>query len=382
MAILFLTENFPPIVGGTSRWFWEICRRAPCSEVVVGAGACNGDRQFDRAHSLRVERLPLFFADLGLFSMDGWKRYRRATARVRRLIRSSSLAAVRCGRLLPEGWVALRAGHPYACFVHGEELNTYATSRQLTWMARRVLRRADFLIANSAHTAGVLQQRWPMPRDGIRLLHPGVDTRRFAPAPPDPAARARLGWGERPVVLTVGRLQKRKGHDHMIEALAALVPRFPDLLYAVVGGGEERGALQEAARRLRLTEHVRFHGEVDDETAVCAYQQCDLFVLPHRRVAGDFEGFGMVLLEAAACGKAVIAGDAGGSAEALRHGESGLLVDCARVDALAGAVGELLGDRERRERMGTAGRRLAERDFDFDAGSADMAEVLGIGAAR
>ncbi len=382
MAVLFLTENFPPVVGGTARWFWEICRRLPRSEVVIAAGACAGDRRFDLGHGLRVERLPLSFSDLGLLSMASWKRYRSATAYVRGVMRRESLVAVRCGRLLPEGWIALRSKRPYACFVQGEELNTYATSRQLTWMARRVLRRAVHLIACADNTARILEVRWQVPRQAIRVLHPGVDTRRFVPVARDRAARTALGWGERTVVLTVGRLQKRKGHDHMIEAVGVLVRRFPDLLYAVVGDGAERASLVELVQRLNLSDHVRFHGEVDDDTLLRAYQQCDLFALPHRCVAGDFEGFGMALLEAAACEKAVIAGDRGGSAEALRAGETGLMVDCDRTDVLGEAVAELLGDDARRQQMGIAGRRFVERQFDFDARVASTAEALGVRPAR
>src|SRR5262249_6378383 len=154
-----------------------------------------------------------------------------------------------CGRCLPEGWMALvvsqLTGVPYALYVHGEEMNTASTSRELTWMARRVLARAQFIIANSRNTPGILCNEWNLPVERIRVLHPGVDTKRFVPAPRDPAARARLGWGTRPVILTVGRLQKRKGHDQLIAALPAVRERFPDVLYAIAGEGEERPHLEQ-----------------------------------------------------------------------------------------------------------------------------------------
>ncbi len=120
---------------------------------------------------------------------------------------------------------------------------------------------------------------------------------------------------------------------------------------------------------------MRFHGALDDAQVISAYQQCDLFALPNRTDAGDVEGFGIVLLEAQACGRAVLAGDSGGTAETLRRDETGVLVDCTRAEVLAAALAELLADGVRRERMGAAARRWAE-GFDFDARAAEAAAVL------
>src|SRR5205814_1805956 len=108
------------------------------------------------------------------------------------------------------------------------------------------------------------------------------------------------------------------------------------------------------------------------------YQQCDLFVLPNREVNGDFEGFGMVLVEAQACGKPVIAGDSGGTRETMRPGETGLLVNCEGPELLANEVSELLLDRARREQMGSAARCWAEEQFDWQRLAARMKNVLEI----
>ncbi len=366
MTALLISENFPPAIGGTARWFWELYRRLPRTDVVIAAGERAGVVEFDRTHDLRVERLPLSFRDCGLFGWESWRRYRGVASRLRDLIRRHAIDQLHGGRLLPEGWLALRCGRPYACYVHGEELNTAETSRQLTWMVVRVLRRASFLVANSQHTAQLLEHRWHVPPETIRILHPGVDSQRFLPADPDERVRTELGWSGRIVILTVGRLQKRKGHDRMIQAVAALRRDFPSVLYAIIGDGEERGPLQDQVGREGLSDFVRFYGEVDDRLLIGAYQQCDLFVLPNRNEGGDFEGFGMVLLEAQACGKAVVAGDSGGTAETLRAGETGVIARCEDPDELSAAVASLLGDRKRREGMEIAARRWITGRFDFD----------------
>ena len=143
------------------------------------------------------------------------------------------------------------------------------------------------------------------------------------PAARDEDVRRSLGWEGRRVVLTVGRLQKRKGHDMMIRSLPQVRQEVSDVLYAVAGDGEERAALARAVTDLGLGGQVQFLGEVDENTLLRCYQQCDLFALPNRQVGSDIEGFGMVLLEAQACGKPVLAGDSGGTAETLVAGAEG-----------------------------------------------------------
>jgi len=381
MRALLVSENFPPRIGGSARWLWELYRRLPRADVTVAAGSCPGDAAFDRGHDLRVARLPLSFPDLGVLSPPIWLHYRRAARTLRAHARRDAVQVLHCGRVLPEGWLALACARPFACYVHGEELISNATSRQLTWMAAHVMRRAAVLIANSRHTAELLQRRWGVEVTRIAVLTPGVDTARFAPAPRDEATRAALGWAGRTVVLTVARLQKRKGHDRMIDAVELLRTRFPTLLYAVVGDGEERAALEQRVRRAGLGAHVRFHGAVDDTELLRIYQQCDLFALPNRTADGDFEGFGMVLLEAQACGRAVLTGDSGGTAEAVCAGETGVIVDCTQAEPLANAVAALLQDGGWRERMGAAGRRWVEAGFDFDGGAPRAAAVLARVAA-
>jgi phosphatidylinositol alpha-1,6-mannosyltransferase len=161
----------------------------------------------------------------------------------------------------------------------------------------------------------------------------------------------------------------------MIRALAAIRRTVPDILYAIVGDGEERDSLQELAERLGLSGHVQFLDELDDEGLLHCYQQCDLFVLPNRDINGDIEGFGIVLVEAQACGKAVVAGASGGTAETMCIPETGQVVPCEGPELLAELVAELLADPERRARMGEAGRRWVVERFDWSA-LTRQAEVL------
>jgi phosphatidyl-myo-inositol dimannoside synthase len=244
-------------------------------------------------------------------------------------------------------------------------MNYAASSRELSWLARRVLRGAEFVVANSENTGRILDEQWGLPRGRIRVIHPGVDADRFTPAARDQRARAALGWGDRPVVMTAGRLQRRKGHDQMIRALRTIRESIPDVLYAIVGDGEERDYLGELVDRERQEGHVQFLGALDDDGLIRCYQQCDLFVLPNRQVGEDIEGFGMVLVEAQACGKPVVAGASGGTAETMRIPETGRVVPCEGPDQLAAVVVSLLGDRPLLDRMGAEARSWAAGHFDW-----------------
>ena len=230
------------------------------------------------------------------------------------LIRLHGVDELHCGCCLPEGLmglaIRLRTGLPYVCYVHGEETCFAASSRELGWLSRRVLRHARYLIANSRNTRRILVEHWGIPAESIRVLHPGVDVGRFAPAGRDRGLGA-TGLGRPAGGADGGAAAETKGHDQMIRAWRSPAGR-PRRALRDPGGWRGTAALQDLVAREGLGGHVQFLGQGDDAVLVSCYQQCDLFVLPNRRVGRDIEGFGMVLLEAQACGKPVVAGASGG----------------------------------------------------------------------
>jgi phosphatidyl-myo-inositol dimannoside synthase len=384
MSTLLVSENFPPRIGGSSRWFLEIYRRLPRDQFLIASGEALGQDEFDRTHDLRVIRMPLTLRSWGIGSIAGVRGYWSAIRRLWRLARAERVGMLHCGRCLPEGLMALGlkglSRIPYACYVHGEEMKYAAGSRELRWLTLRVVRRAEFVIANSRNTRQILTGEWGLPESRIRVFHPGVDTGHFRPTGRDRDVRRRLGWGDRPVILTAGRLQRRKGHDQMILALDTIRSAIPEVLYAIVGDGEERAALEGQVARGGLGDHVQFLGALADDELVRCYQQCDLFVLPNRQVGRDIEGFGMVLLEAQACGKPVVAGASGGTAETMRIPETGRIVSCEGPHELAAVVVELLSDCERLARMGMAARQWVVERFDWAVLGREAEQLFRCGA--
>lgn len=342
----------------------------PREHFAVAAIEATGGAEFDQTHDLRLKRIPLKLATWGVFGRQGLTGYLKALRSIIPLVRQDRTEMVHCGALLPDGWLGWSLyrllGIPYLVYMHGEELHYTDSSRELTWMANRVLRNASLVIANSSNTTRLLRDRWRVPAEKIKLLHPGVDAEVFKPAKPCDQMRRELGWEGRRVILTVGRLQERKGHDMLIRALPAICEKIPNVLYSIVGAGEEQGRLQALAGECAMRDHVQFRGNPVDEELVRCYQQCDLFVLPNREVNGDIEGFGMVLVEAQACGKAVIAGKSGGTAETMIENETGWLVDCRNSADLATAILNALGDPQILVTTGIVGRAWVEEQFDWE----------------
>ncbi len=386
MRILLLSEIFPPKTGGSGRWFWEMYRRLPREWVAIAAGDDPAAEAFDRSHDTPLHRVPLTMNEWGVVSLSGSLGYLRALRRLRTLVREEQVTSVHSGRCLPEGVMARAlkslCGVPYVCYVHGDDVRSASLSRELSWLVRWVFSGAEYLVANCNNTAKILVDEWGQPPTHLAVLHPGVDTRRFAPARRDPAVRERLGWGERRVILTVGRFQTRKGQDRMILALASIRDAIPDVLFVIVGDGETRSQLEGLVADQEVEAHVQFLGELPDEELIQCYQQCDLFALPNRQVGTDIEGFGMVLLEAQACGRPVLAGASGGTSETLREGATGVLVECSDPSTLAAGVVDLLIDPERMDRMGEEARRWAVDQFDWEALTEQAMELFDGGTAR
>jgi phosphatidylinositol alpha-1,6-mannosyltransferase len=385
--VLLLSDVFPPRKGGSGRWLWELYRRLPELDVAVVAGGAPGDRAFDGSSPLPVERLRRRFPSWGLLNRRGSTAYLSAVAQVRRAAARHKSRAIHCGKVLPEGLVGLVGsrllGVPYLCYAHGEELTLARQSRELRWLAQLVFSRASKVIANSQHTERLLFEDWHIPPERTVVLTPGVDTTRFTPAPPDPVVRQMLGWTDRRVILTVGALQKRKGQDTVIRALPAIRARCPDVMFAVVGEGWELDYLRQLAAECGVADIVRFHGVLEDDIVVQCQQQCDVFVLANRKLGWDFEGFGIVLLEAQACGKPVITGASGGTAETLIPGETGQIVNADTPDELVPVVIDLLENREQCAEMGARGRRWVVARFDWNVLSRRALHVFGdLGGVR
>lgn len=366
--ILLVSEVFPPTHGGSGRWFWEIYSRFSAGSIACLVGAHPNVNANDSAFPHPIYRFALNSSEWGLRSFAGMRYYFKVWNKLRRLVKGEGIAQIHCGRVLPEGLAAMLINltHrvPYTCYVHGEDVEVALTSRELKLLTRLVMNRAERIVANSQNSRRILTEKWQLPDHKVVVMTPGVDVDKFTPAT---GSQPLKKWAGKRVVLTVGRLQRRKGQDMMIRALPTLEAHFPNLHYCIVGDGAEKNSLVSLAAELGVAHMVEFAGEIDDAEMVEHYRHCDLFALPNRRIGNDDEGFGMVLLEAQACGRPVLAGDAGGTRETLEQGATGVLVDCTVPERVAAALRQLLQDPGNLQTMGRAGRQRVEDYFGWNS---------------
>jgi phosphatidylinositol alpha-1,6-mannosyltransferase len=250
------------------------------------------------------------------------------------------------------------------CFIHGEDIETAATSREQSLMVKQVCGKADMLICNSLNSQNIAR-RLNYDVGNTVVLHPGADCERFIPVTSDLEFKQDMGWTEHSVILTVGRLQARKGHDKMIEAMPTILAAHPKTLYCIIGDGDQKPRLLKLVSELKLDKNVLFLNEISDEQMIMCYQQCDIFILPNRTIDNDIEGFGMVLVEAQACGKVVIAGDSGGTAETMLAEQTGFIIDCTNPDLIAAKINQLLSDKVLIKSMGEKGLEFVNELFDW-----------------
>jgi phosphatidylinositol alpha-1,6-mannosyltransferase len=270
--------------------------------------------------------------------------------RVARIVREEKIDVVCVGELTSGSWIAQWCKRLFGCkvinYIHGEEITVDMPYRFYGRARARHLARADAVVAVSEFTRDALVRIMHVDPAKIRLIHNGVDTDRFQPGPVEPALIERHGLAGKFVLLTVGRLVPRKGIDHVLKALPQVLPQVPNLHYLVVGVGPYRDELEALTDSLGLRPHVTFAGRIADEELPAYYRTCDLFLMPNREMPdGDTEGFGLVFLEANACGKPVIGGRAGGAVEAVLEGENGLLVDGWKPEEIAAAIVRLATDK-------------------------------------
>ena len=228
-------------------------------------------------------------------------------------------------------------GIPYLAIGHGIEV--WDLKQGTTW---RALRAANVIAAVSAFTRDKMSSVLRLPKDAIAILPNTFDPEEFYPDTRKPhflLARYRLR-PDQPVILTISRLasaERYKGYDQILRSLAKVRERFPDVRYILGGRGPDRDRIESLVCELGLTANVTLAGYVPDHELRSHYNLCDVFAMPSKG-----EGFGIVFLEAVACGKPVVAGNKDGSVDAVLNGQIGALVDPDSVNDIGLALVQIL----------------------------------------
>ncbi len=367
MKHLLVTNDFPPKIGGIQSLLWEWWRRLPPDSFAVLTSPYEGAAAFDAAQQFHIERTrePVLLP-------HPWM-----VRRIDAMARAVNADLIVLDPALPLGLVGPSLSLPYDVVLHGAEVTVPGRLPLSKQTLAYVLRRARHVVAAGGYPANEAEhaagRKLP-----ITVVPPGVDTERFRPLTDAERSAARDHFGFAPdaeVIVGISRLVPRKGFDTAIRAVARLRSSRPHLVLAISGSGREEERLRALATSLAAP--VVFLGRVSNDDLPRLYGCADVYAMLCRNRWGGLEqeGFGIVFLEAAACGVPQVAGDSGGAAEAVADGSTGIVVrQPDDPQEVAAAFEQLLNDPTRARAMGRAGRERAVAEFSYDV----LAHRLGV----
>ncbi|WP_435169111.1 glycosyltransferase family 4 protein [Paenibacillus glycanilyticus] len=373
--IVLVAGVFPPGVGGMQNYYYNLSKHTK-HEMTVIAPEYPDCASFDEDQPYRTIRGAFMRGERA--DVFSWGRLFR---QVKKTLRSEEPDVTVYGYVLI-GFIGLLfrvfGRRSYIISAHGMDMLMFRRYFGLNQVVKLILRKADGVMVNSEFTRRLVEEYGVEP-DRIGIVHPGVESL-FEPKAVNEKLRREHGLVGKYVLLSVGRLVTRKGHDKVIEAMPAILRHIPGAVYVIVGEGPERDRLEQLAGTVGVLSKVRFVGGVSGtERLNDYYNLANQFIMVSRQLEkGDAEGFGIVYLEAASARVPVIAGRSGGASEAVLDGKTGLLVEPESVMAITDAVVKLASDTPLRERLVREGYKRAKLQFQHDA----LAEVFDQYAGR
>lgn len=350
MKLLIVTQDFPPLHGGIQTYMGALAAQfaTEVEELHVLAPQEEGAQAWDAQQNFQVHRvaMPSSFLVAGLWPKLG------------SLIRAKGIEAVLFAQWFPALAMPRIQGVRVGVIAHGREYLNHPLGALGLKLMPWALNKADVIIPNSNRTALLVPAAF---KHKIRVVHPGVDSRKFSPASPDQILALKHKWGLDPqgqylTVLT--RLVPRKGIDTLIQTFNLLAPKHPQLQLLIGGKGPDLERLQQLHQASPYADRIRFLGRIEDED-LNAFYGMGLFCLLSREEKKDIEGFGLVLAEAASCGAAVVCARSGGMPEAVLEHQSALVVPPMDPHSSAEQISTLLEDPQRLQDYQRQGREFA-----------------------
>ncbi|MFA5134670.1 MAG: glycosyltransferase family 4 protein [Patescibacteria group bacterium] len=375
---LLVTLYFPPLRGGVSKFLWNVCSQLPPDKIVV----LTEPSKFEPLADWKIYRRRVLSE-----SVFVWPRWIFLFRKLKAIIEREGIQMIHVGQILPIGTVALilkkRYKIPYLVYVYGQDLVIMRRSFRKMYLIKKILSNASAVITNSSHTQA-------------RAITLGSDPRRTITVFPSPEGLVdtyvdqqyldyivhKHNFYGKKIILTVGNLVQRKGHDIVLKILPSIIKKIPNLLYVIVGDGPYRTILEELIKKNHLNEYVKIFDRVSDEELPYFYRCSSVFVMPSRALKNssgeviDVEGFGMVYLEANLFGKPVIGGKTGGVSDAIKDGQTGLLINPEDPHELSEAILKILSDKEYAHKLGRQGKEHAQNTYVWEREVKKLNKVL------
>lgn len=367
---LLISYFFPPRLGGVENYYLNLCSRLDPSEIVVLTQIHYQSEEFDKNQPYKIYRTDFFG---GKFPPT-WRQIKQT---IKGIIAKEGIEEIIFGHFHPLCLLGASFGLPYFIFGHGTDITQIKNS----WWQKHSLRKAykhsqcRKFIANSNFLADQLFALVG-DRSKMEVIYPGIDFKLLNGEVFDFASKKQLmGLDDNDIILlSMGRIEPEKNLEAVIRLMPEMMQKIPNLKYVIVGDGSDLERLKGIAVNQGLKYQVIFTGPVTtDSNAKSFYYQ-----LGHIFVTASFkpEGFGISYIEAQATKTPVIASKFGGSAEAVKDGETGILVDPNFPAEIAKAVYELAENRDLWEKMSTAGVAWA-KGFDWELQLEKIKKTIG-----
>lgn len=342
---LLFTSEFPPQKGGVSKYYENLLRHWPENTLKV---LTDGHAQEGESDDIIRRRL-----------FSGWIRPRWLPSLLP-LYKHAPGRHVIVGQILPLGlpthWLSRRLGFEYSVVLHGLDLSLSLNRPKDT---KRILSDAKAIICANGYTASKVRSFDSSLSNKISIVNPGIDPNFIRNPAKVKELKDRYGLNGKKVIFGMARLVERKGFDKAIQAMTKISTAVDDAFLVIGGRGPDENRLKGLADELpeNIKSKMIFTGFIENDEYWAWLELCDIFIMTSRDIAGDYEGFGIVYLEANLAGKPVIAGDSGGVRDAVLDNVTGLLVNPEDVDSIADAAIDLLRDERLRSELGAAGNR-------------------------
>lgn len=356
--VLLITNDYPPKIGGVSNYYANLVKHVKTVNIEVIA---NNQHQLTYAW-------PFF----------GWI---KSFFTLLKITKNKNISTILVGQILPFGtvvWLIAKLKKiPYIVFTHAMDITIPQKYPRKKFLLKLILKSANKIITVSRYTKYEI----------LKILH-NQNQRKIEIISPAPNITPQLfphsetmdlknSFRHKKIILSVGRLVKRKGYDYVIEVLPLLIKQKIDFQYIIIGSGEYQNQLQRLVQQLKLTDQVIFKNNLTDQEVAKYYQVCDVFIMPSRELENhDVEGFGLVFLEANSFGKPVIGGKSGGIADAILDGKNGYLVEPKNHDMIAKALIQLLTKPDLATKIGIFGKDRVEKEFTWQAKAKQLDDIL------
>ena len=371
MKCLLVTTHYKPLIGGALTVYDALASHAGGAIEVLTAHTdyvdgteVEGWQAFDQAAPYKIHRIKELrpirdrepsLRNRVLSKVGAWQLNRIVLEKTLALIDEGGFDTICIGALDTLGWLAAAVQKQRdvktSIFVHGEEVSQRAYSERATERRRTALQSADLVFAVSSFTAGILKTEYGVPEGRVCLQTNGVDLKLFDGRDMS-EHRSALGLADKPLVFACGWLVARKGFDKLVEAWPEVLNQVPNAQLKIAGGGALEETLKTQLEDKQLRDSVELLGWVNTDDLIRWHGMADVFIMPNRTLPdGDTEGFGLVFLEAAAMGTPSIGGRAGGAVDAIRHGETGLLIEAEAPENISVALIQLLTDDSYRNQL-------------------------------